>query len=67
MEIITKTHEVLLTQEEINILEEEMFNLHLWDDNRDSPLNKHKIQRGDYPNLDKLYSLIKRESGGASQ
>lgn len=60
MEIKTKIHSLELTQEEVNILEEELFNLHLWDTERDSPLNKHKIKKGDFPNLEELYKKIAR-------
>lgn len=58
MEMKTKIYSLELTQQEINVLEEEFFNLHIWDDKRDSPLNKHKIQKGDFPNLDELYKKI---------
>jgi len=59
MEIKTKVYSLELTPQEIKLLEEELFNLHLWDKDRNSPLNKHKIREGDFPKLDELFKKIK--------
>ena len=63
MKLKTKIFNLELTPSKIECLEEELFNLHLWDNDRDSALNKHKIQIGDFPHLEDLLSILQQVKG----
>jgi len=60
MRLKTKTYNLELSPSDIEILEEELFKLHLWDNDRNSPLNKHKIQKGDFTHLEELFNMLQQ-------
>ena len=59
MKIKIIKYSIELNQSDLNWLEEELFRLKIWDDDRNNPLNRHHIQKGDFPLLEKIWEKIK--------
>lgn len=60
MEIKTQKFIIEINQNELNILEEELFSLGIWNDDRNSTLNKFHIQTGDFPLLEDIWKETKK-------